>query len=62
LPLYTFYCWSPDRAAALSIEAGVHESDEQAVAASQRILAQHSTCHRVEVFDGDRAVGEAVRA
>lgn len=60
MALYTFYCLRPD-GTALSFEAREHPSDDAAIAACARVLADHSSCIRVEVFDGDRLVGEAAR-
>lgn len=59
-PLYTFDC---RRANGSPICLELHElsSDERALAWAGKLLAEHLTCSRIEVFEGERLVGTVAR-
>jgi hypothetical protein len=55
MPLYTFHLFNAnDRA--VSLEAAELPSDGGAFARAGELLADHMSCDRVEVWDGERAV------
>lgn len=55
-PLYTYYCWRADGSGGSFITRDLAD-DADALALAPRILADHTSCVRVEVFDGERAAG-----
>jgi hypothetical protein len=54
--LYTFYCWRADGSGG-SFETRELDDDARAMALAPRILADHASCVRVEVWQGDHEVG-----
>lgn len=58
--LYTFDCRRAD-GSPVCFEAHELGSDAAALALARRLLAEHVTCASVEVFDGERLVGEVLR-
>jgi hypothetical protein len=58
--LYTFDCRRADDAA-ICLEAHERRSDSDALALARKLLTQHLTASRVEVFEADRLVGAVER-
>lgn len=57
MALYTFYCWRADGASP-TLETRELLSDELAMTVAPVILGDHASCQRIEVYEGDRLVGE----
>jgi hypothetical protein len=56
LALYTFYCWRADGSGG-SFETRELVTDDQALALAPKVLSDHASCERVEIFEGERPVG-----
>lgn len=55
MPIYTFYCCTPDGAAP-SFEAYDLKDDRAAHAQAAIVLEQHASASHIDVYDKDRAV------
>jgi hypothetical protein len=55
VPIYTFYCCTPDGAAP-SFEAYDLQDDQAAYAQAGIVLEQHASASHIDVYDKDRAV------
>jgi hypothetical protein len=55
VPIYTFYCCTPDGAAP-SFEAYDLPDDQAARAQAAVVLRQHASASHIDVYDKDRAV------
>ena len=58
--LFTFDCRRAD-GSPICLEAHELGSDESALALARKLLAEHLTCSRIEVFQDDRRVGAVAR-
>jgi hypothetical protein len=55
MPTYTFHMRALDREP-ISFALGEFANDGETFAEAGRMLAAHTTCDHIEIWDGDRAV------
>ena len=60
MALYTFDCRRSNDSP-ICLEAHELSSDDQALALALKLLTEHLTCSKIEVFEGERFVGGVAR-